>query len=158
MAIPFSVRNTGFAFRPITQTSLPTARPGFCICGEIFAQLNGEGKLFAQGDSTSAISAESISVGDKCNYLITAGTSSKDAAEVDRYTGQQYVSYKVRTKTLTLHGSGGTADGKDSISVDTKDSYIDLCQCSVIFCLFFLLQYMHHGSIAVRIAPYCMSS
>ena len=102
-------------------------------CGEIFARLNGEGKLFAQGDSTSAISAESISVGDECNYLITAGTSSKDAAEVDRYTGQQYVSYEVRTKTLTLHGSGGTADGKGSISVDTKDSYIDLSQYANTF-------------------------
>ena len=102
-------------------------------CGEIFARLNGEGKLFAQGDSTSAISAESISVGDECNYLITAGTSSKDAAEVDRYTGQQYVSYEVRTKTLTLHGSGGTADGKDSISVDTKESYIDLSQYANTF-------------------------
>lgn len=108
-------------------------QPAVSACGEIFARLNGEGKLFAQGDSTSAISAESISVGDECNYLITAGTSSEDAAEVDRYTGQQYVSYKVRTKTLTLHGSGGTADGKGSISVDTKDSYLDLSQYANTF-------------------------
>ncbi len=108
-------------------------QPAVSACGEIFARLNGEGKLFAQGDSTSAISAESISVGDECNYLITAGTSSEDAAEVDRYTGQQYVSYKVRTKTLTLHGNGGTADGKGSISVDTKDSYIDLSQYANTF-------------------------
>ena len=108
-------------------------QPAVSACGEIFARLNGEGKLFAQGDSTSAISAESIGVGDECNYLITAGTSSEDAAEVDRYTGQQYVSYKVRTKTLTLHGSGGTADGKGSISVDTKDSYIDLSQYANTF-------------------------
>lgn len=108
-------------------------QPAVSACGEIFARLNGEGKLFAQGDSTSAISAESISVGDECNYLITAGTSSEDAAEVDRYTGQQYVSYKVRTKTLTLHGNGGTADGKDSISVDTKEGYIDLGQYANTF-------------------------
>lgn len=108
-------------------------QPAVSACGEIFARLNGKGKLFAQGDSTSAISAESISVGDECNYLITAGTSSKDAAEVDRYTGQQYVSYEVRTKTLTLHGNGGTADGKDSISVDTKEGYIDLGQYANTF-------------------------
>ena len=108
-------------------------QPAVSACGEIFARLNGEGKLFAQGDSTSAISAESISVGDECNYLITAGTSSEDAAEVDRYMGQQYVSYKVRTKTLTLHGNGGTVDGKGSISVDTKDSYIDLSQYANTF-------------------------
>lgn len=108
-------------------------QPAVSACGEIFARLNGEGKLFAQGDSTSAILAESISVGDECNYLITAGTSSEDAAEVDRYTDQQYVAYEIRTKTLTLHGNGGTADGKGSISVDTKDSYIDLSQYANTF-------------------------
>lgn len=108
-------------------------QPAVSACGEIFARLNGKGKLFAQGDSTSAISAESISVGDECNYLITAGTSSEDAAEVDRYTGQQYVAYEIRTKTLTLHGNGGTADGKDSISVDTKEGYIDLGQYANTF-------------------------
>ena len=107
--------------------------PAVSAGGELNLWFWREGRLSAQGGNTAAISAESIN--DNCgnDCVITAGTSSKDAAEVDRYTGQQYVSYKVRTKTLTLHGSGGTADGKDSISVDTKDSYIDLGQYANTF-------------------------
>ena len=107
--------------------------PAVSAGGELNLWLWREGRLSAQGGNTAAISAESIN--DNCgnDCVITAGTSSEDAAEVDRYTGQQYVSYKVRTKTLTLHGSGGTADGKDSISVDTKDSYIDLGQYANTF-------------------------
>ena len=107
--------------------------PAVSAGGELNLWLWREGRLSAQGGNTAAISAESIN--DNCgnDCVITAGTSSEDAAEVDRYTGQQYVSYKVRTKTLTLHGSGGTADGKDSISVDTKESYIDLGQYANTF-------------------------
>ena len=95
--------------------------------------LEGNALFSALGDNATAISAASIINGDGRDYRITAGTSSEDAAEVDRYTGQQYVSYEVRTKTLTLHGSGGTADGKDSISVDTKEGYIDLGQYANTF-------------------------
>lgn len=107
--------------------------PAVSAGGELNLWLWREGRLSAQGGNTAAISAESIN--DNCgnDCVITAGTSSEDAAEVDRYTGQQYVSYKVRTKTLTLHGSGGTADGKDSISVDTKEGYLDLIQYANTF-------------------------
>lgn len=95
--------------------------------------LDGNALFSALGDNATAISAASIINGDGRDYRITAGTSSEDAAEVDRYTGQQYVAYEIRTKTLTLHGNGGTADGKDSISVDTKEGYIDLGQYANTF-------------------------
>ena len=107
--------------------------PAVSAGGELSLCFWDEGRFSAQGGNTAAISAESINNNRGNDCVITAGTSSKDAAEVDRYTGQQYVSYEVRTKTLTLHGSGGTADGKDSISVDTKDSYIDLSQYANTF-------------------------
>lgn len=107
--------------------------PAVSADGELNLWLWREGRFSAQGGNTAAISAESIN--DNCgnDCVITAGTSSEDAAEVDRYTGQQYVAYEIRTKTLTLHGNGGTADGKGSISVDTKDSYIDLGQYANTF-------------------------
>ena len=107
--------------------------PAVSVGGELNLWLWREGRFSAQGGNTAAILAESINNNRGNDCVITAGTSSKDAAEVDRYTGQQYVSYEVRTKTLTLHGSGGTADGKDSISVDTKESYIDLSQYANTF-------------------------
>lgn len=98
--------------------------PAVSVGGELNLWLWREGRFSAQGGNTAAILAESINNNRGNDCVITAGTSSKDAAEVDRYTGQQYVSYEVRTKTLTLHGSGGTADGKDSISVDTKKAIL----------------------------------
>ena len=107
--------------------------PAVSAGGELSLCFWDEGRFSAQGGNTAAISAESINNNRGNDCVITAGTSSEDAAEVDRYTGQQYVSYKVRTKTLTLHGSGGTADGKGSISVDTKDSYLDLSQYANTF-------------------------
>lgn len=107
--------------------------PAVSAGGELNLLLWREGRFSAQGGNTAAILAESINNNRGNDCVITAGTSSKDAAEVDRYTGQQYVSYEVRTKTLTLHGSGGTADGKDSISVDTKEGYIDLGQYANTF-------------------------
>lgn len=107
--------------------------PAVSVGGELNLWLWREGRFSAQGGNTAAILAESINNNRGNDCVITAGTSSKDAAEVDRYTGQQYVSYEVRTKTLTLHGSGGTADGRDSISVDTKESYIDLGQYANTF-------------------------
>ena len=107
--------------------------PAVSVGGELNLWLWREGRFSAQGGNTAAISAGSINNNRGNDCVITAGTSSEDAVEVDRYTGQQYVSYEVRTKTLTLHGSGGTADGKGSISVDTKDSYIDLSQYANTF-------------------------
>lgn len=107
--------------------------PAVSVGGELNLWLWREGKFSAQGGDTAAISATSIVNISGRDYLITAGTSSDDAVEVDVYSDQQYVSYKVRTKTLTLHGNGGTADGKDSISVDTKEGYIDLGQYANTF-------------------------
>lgn len=107
--------------------------PAVSAGGELNLWLWREGRLSAQGGNTAAISAESIVNISEQDFLITAGANPDDAVEVDAYSDQQYVSYKVRTKTLTLHGSGGTADGKGSISVDTKDSYIDLSQYANTF-------------------------
>lgn len=107
--------------------------PAVSAGGELNLWLWREGRLSAQGGNTAAISAESIVNISGRDYLITAGASPDDAVEVDAYSDQQYVSYKVRTMTLTLHGSGGTADGKDSISVDTKEGYIDLGQYANTF-------------------------
>lgn len=90
--------------------------------------LYDEGRISARGGNTAAISAASIVNINGLDYLITAGTTSDDAVEVDAYSNQQYVSYEVRTKTLTLHGNGGKANGKDDISADTKNDRIDLGQ------------------------------
>lgn len=102
--------------------------PAVSTGGELSLGFWDEGRISAQGGDTAAISATSIVNISKHDYLITAGTSPDDAVEVDAYSDQQYVSYKVRTKTLTLHGNGGTADGKDNISADTKNDRIDLGQ------------------------------
>lgn len=102
--------------------------PAVSTGGELSLWFWGEGRISAQGGDTAAISATSIVNISGRDYLITAGTSPDDAVEVDAYSDQQYVSYKVHTKTLTLHGNGGTADGKDNISADTKNDRIDLGQ------------------------------
>lgn len=102
--------------------------PAISVGGELNLCVWGEGKFSARSSNVAAISAVSINAVDEYDCLITAGTSPEDAVEVDRYTDQQYVSYERRTKTLTLHGSGGTAGGKDSIFVATKEGGIDLSQ------------------------------
>lgn len=102
--------------------------PAVSAGGELSLWLLGEGRISTQGGDTAAISAASIVNISGRDYLITAGTTPDDAVEVDAYSDQQYVSYEVRTKTLTLHGNGGTADGKDNISADTKNGRIDLGQ------------------------------
>ena len=107
--------------------------PAVSTGGELSLWFWDEGRISAQGGGTAAISATSIVNISGRDYLITAGTSPDDAVEVDAYSDQQYVSYKVRTKTLTLHGNGGTADGKDSVSVDTKEGYLDLRQYANTF-------------------------
>lgn len=108
-------------------------KPAVSAGGELALNLYDEGRISARGGNTAAISAVSIIMSGRRGYLITAGSDPDNAVEVDSYSGQQYVSYEVRTRTLTLHGNGGTADGKDSISVDTKDSYIDLGQYANTF-------------------------
>lgn len=102
--------------------------PAVSAGGDLTLNLYDEGRISAQGGNTAAISAASISNISGLDYLITAGAGPEEAVEVDTYTNQQYVSYEVRTKTLTLHGNGGTADGKDNISADTKNDRIDLGQ------------------------------
>ncbi|MBU5456215.1 InlB B-repeat-containing protein [Oscillibacter sp. MSJ-31] len=102
--------------------------PAIKTDGELTLWYYGEGRLSAQGGNTAAISAACINNERGYDCVITAGTNPDDAVEVETYSGQQYVSYEIRTKTLTLHGSGGKADGKDSISIDTKEGYIDLSQ------------------------------
>lgn len=108
-------------------------KPAVSAGGELALNLYDEGRISARGGNTAAISAVSIIMSGRRGYLITAGSDPDNAVEVDSYSGQQYVSYEVRTRTLTLHGNGGTADGKGSISVDTKDSYLDLSQYANTF-------------------------
>ena len=103
-------------------------KPAVSAGGELALNLYDEGRISARGGNTAAISAASIVNINGLDYLITAGTTSDDAVEVDAYSNQQYVSYEVRTKTLTLHGNGGKANGKDDISADTKNDRIDLGQ------------------------------
>lgn len=102
--------------------------PAVSAGGDLMLNLYDEGRISARGGNTAAISAASIVNINGLDYLITAGTTSDDAVEVDAYSNQQYVSYEVRTKTLTLHGNGGKANGKDDISADTKNDRIDLGQ------------------------------
>ncbi|MDY4396574.1 MAG: S-layer homology domain-containing protein [Oscillospiraceae bacterium] len=102
--------------------------PAVSAGGELALNLYDEGRISARGGNTAAISAVSIIMSSRRGYLITAGSDPDNAVEVDSYSGQQYVSYEVRTKTLTLHGNGGTAGGKDSISIGTKNGDIDLGQ------------------------------
>ena len=102
--------------------------PAVSAGGELALNLYDEGRISARGGNIAAISATSISNISGLDCLITAGAGPEEAVKVDTYTDQQYVSYEVRTKTLTLHGNGGTADGKDNISADTKKGRIDLGQ------------------------------
>lgn len=103
-------------------------KPAVSAGGELALNLYDEGRISARGGNTAAISAVSIIMSSRRGYLITAGSDPDNAVEVDSYSGQQYVSYEVRTRTLTLHGNGGTADGKNNISADTKNDCIDLGQ------------------------------
>lgn len=107
--------------------------PAVSAGGDLALNLYDEGRISAQGGNTAAISAASISNIGGLDYLITAGAGPEEAVKVDMYTDQQYVSYEVRTKTLTLHGNGGTVDGKTSISADTKNDRIDLGQYANTF-------------------------
>lgn len=102
--------------------------PAVSAGGDLALNLYVEGRISARGGNIAAISATSISNISGLDCLITAGAGPEEAVKVDTYTDQQYVSYEVRTKTLTLHGNGGTADGKDNISADTKKGRIDLGQ------------------------------
>lgn len=108
-------------------------KPAVSAGGELALNLYDEGRISARGGNTAAISAVSIIMSSRRGYLITAGSDPDNAVEVDSYSGQQYVSYEVRTKTLTLHGNGGTADGQDTYVVQTKDFRLALSDYATVF-------------------------
>ncbi len=108
-------------------------KPAVSAGGELALNLYDEGRISARGGNTAAISAASISMSGRRGYLITAGSDPDNAVEVDSYSGQQYVSYEVRTRTLTLHGNGGTADGQDTYVVQTKDFRLALSDYATVF-------------------------
>lgn len=107
--------------------------PAVSAGGELALNLYDEGRISARGGNTAAISAVSIIMSSRRGYLITAGSDPDNAVEVDSYSGQQYVSYEVRTKTLTLHGNGGTTDGQDTYVVQTKDFRLALSDYATVF-------------------------
>lgn len=107
--------------------------PAVSAGNELLVACQNNGRIEACGDNVPALRYATLTKDRYQDHLILAGTSKEDAVQVLDYAAQQYVSYEVRTKTLTLHGSGGKADGKDSISVDTKDIYIDLSQYANTF-------------------------
>lgn len=107
--------------------------PAVSAGNELLVACQNNGRIEACGDNAPALRYATLTKDRYQDHLILAGTSKEDAVQVLDYAAQQYVSYEVCTKTLTLHGSGGTVDGKDSISVDTKDSYIDLSQYANTF-------------------------
>lgn len=108
-------------------------KPAVSAGGELALNLYDEGRISARGGNTAAISAVSIIMSGRRGYLITAGSDPDNAVEVDSYSGQQYVSYEVRTRTLTLHGNGGTADGQDTYVVETKDFWLALSDYAMVF-------------------------
>lgn len=108
-------------------------KPAVSAGGELALNLYDEGRISARGGNTAAISAVSIIMSGRRGYLITAGSDPDNAVEVDSYSGQQYVSYEVRTRTLTLHGNGGTADGQDTYVVETKDFWLALSDYATVF-------------------------
>lgn len=108
-------------------------KPAVSAGRELALNLYDEGRISARGGNTAAISATSISMSGRRGYLITAGSDPDNAVEVDSYSGQQYVSYEVRTRTLTLHGNGGTADGQDTYVVQTKDFRLALSDYATVF-------------------------
>ena len=107
--------------------------PAVSAGGDLTLNLYDEGRISARGGNTAAISAASISMSGRRGYLITAGSDPDSAVEVDSYSGQQYVSYEVRTRTLTLHGNGGTADGQDTYVAETKDFRLALSDYATVF-------------------------
>ncbi len=107
--------------------------PAVSAGGDLTLNLYDEGRISARGGNTAAISAASISMSGRRGYLITAGSDPNNAVEVDSYSGQQYVSYEVRTRTLTLHGNGGTADGQDTYVAETKDFRLALSDYATVF-------------------------
>ena len=107
--------------------------PAVSAGNELLVACQNNGRIEACGDNAPALRYATLTKDRYQDHLILAGTSKEDAVQVLDYAAQQYVSYEIHTKTLTLHGNGGTADGKDSISVDTKEGYIDLSQYANTF-------------------------
>ena len=100
----------------------------------IVMQCGGNEKLEALGGGVPALSAVSISKDDYKGYLVKAGADKDSAAEVEDYAGQQYVSYEIRTKSLTLHGNGGkTSDDQEVYAIRTKELRVQLWDYTDVF-------------------------
>lgn len=97
--------------------------------GELNISCNGEGAFEASGDPTALSCGELIKDGYQ-TYLIRGGADKEHAEQItnDTFDNLSYISYERRDRVLTLHGNGGTAGGKDSISIGTKNGDIDLGQ------------------------------
>lgn len=117
----------------LSVTGAEDGNPAVSAGNELLVACQNNGRIEACGDNAPALRYATLTKDRYQDHLILAGTSKEDAVQVLDYAAQQYVSYEIHTKTLTLHGNGGTADGKGSISVDTKDSYIDLSQYANTF-------------------------
>ena len=100
----------------------------------IVMQCGGNEKLEALGGGVPALSAASISKDDYKGYLVKAGADKDSAAEVEDYAGQQYVSYEIRTKNLTLHGNGGKTSGdQETYAISTKELRVQLWNYTDVF-------------------------
>lgn len=96
--------------------------------GELNISCNGEGAFEASGDPTALSCSELIKDGYQ-TYLIRGGADKEHAEQItnDTFDNLSYISYERRDRVLTLHGNGGTTtDEKDTCTVSSKNSIIDL--------------------------------
>lgn len=96
--------------------------------GELNISCNGEGAFEASGDPTALSCGELIKDGYQ-TYLIRGGADKEHAEQItnDTFDNLSYISYERRDRVLTLHGNGGTTtDEKDTCTVSSKNSIIDL--------------------------------
>ena len=96
--------------------------------GELNISCNGEGAFEASGDPTALSCSKLIKDGYQ-TYLIRGGADKEHAEQItnDTFDNLSYISYERRDRVLTLHGNGGTTtDEKDTCTVSSKNSIIDL--------------------------------
>lgn len=96
--------------------------------GELNISCNGEGAFEASGDPMALSCGELIKDGYQA-YLIRGGADKEHAEQItnDTFDNLSYISYERRDRVLTLHGNGGTTtDEKDTCTVSSKNSIIDL--------------------------------
>lgn len=96
--------------------------------GELNISCNGEGAFEASGDPMALSCGELIKDGYQ-TYLIRGGADKEHAEQItnDTFDNLSYISYERRDRVLTLHGNGGTTtDEKDTCTVSSKNSIIDL--------------------------------